>query len=49
MKRYGVSFVAAFAALLLLGGCATVQKTTAAATLSIQGPADAIIHISGLT
>ena len=49
MKLHGVSFVAAFAALLLLGGCATVPRTTAAATLSIQGPADAIIYISGLT
>ena len=50
MKLNGMSFVAAFAALLLLGGCATVhQKTTAAATLSVKGPADAIIYISGLT
>lgn len=49
MKLHGVLFVAAFAAFLLLGGCATVQKTTAATTLSIKGPADAIIYISGLT
>ena len=50
MKLHGVSFVAAFAALLLLGGCATLhKKTTAAPNLSIKGPADAIIYISGLT
>ena len=49
MKLHGVSFVAAFAALLLLGGCATVQKTTSVATPSIKGPADAVIFISGLT
>ena len=50
MKLQGVSFVAAFAALLLMGGCATLhQKTTAATALSTKGPADAIIYISGLT
>ena len=49
MKLHGVSVVATFGALLLMGGCATVQKNTAASTLSIEGPADAVIFISGLT
>ena len=50
MKLQGVSFVTAFATLSFMGGCATLhKKTTAAPNLSIKGPADAIIYISGLT
>ncbi|MCH7840594.1 MAG: hypothetical protein IID38_10225 [Planctomycetes bacterium] len=49
MKLHGMSVVAAFGAFSLLGGCATVQKTTAPTALSVKGPADAIIYVSGLT
>ena len=49
MKPQQLSLVAAIAAATLTIGCATTGKTATAPPVSMQGNADAVIQISGLS
>ncbi len=49
MIRFGTTLVAAFAAAGFAVGCATTTTGPSATTARMHGPADAVIHISGLS
>ncbi len=49
MKTWQLSFVAAVAAVGISAGCSTTGKPSPAPLVSMQGDADAVVYVSGLS